>query len=384
MKKAFPQKKIAIIADWITSRGGAEHVVLALTEIFENVQVFTSVYNPDLFPEFQKYNVQTTFLQKLPTAIRNKHQFLLPLFPKAFQNLDLSDFDILISSSSSGFSKCVQKTRKDQIHICYCHTPVRFLYHAKDEYLHGYPLPWFAKPAKALLPKLLKKLTKIDQKAIKDVDYFISNSDFVGKRVKKYYHREATTLYPGVDTNPFVQAGTKYKTKDYFFAVGRFIPYKKFDLLIQTFIKNGLPLKLGGTGPELEKCKKMVEQSGAQNIEFLGFIPYTDLAKHYAQCRAFLFPAEEDFGLTPVEAMSAGTPVIYFNAGGAKESVGQNKCGLWFDYQTPQSLQSALDLFLEKESSFDHAHISKHGQSFDVTEFKKNIEKFVHTILKKE
>jgi glycosyltransferase involved in cell wall biosynthesis len=383
MTKALPHKKVAIIADWLTSRGGAEHVVFALAEIFEQVQVFTSVYNQDLFPEFQKYNVQTTFLQKLPTPIRHKHQFLLPLFPKAFQSLDLSKFDIIISSSSSGFSKCVQKTREDQIHICYCHTPVRFLYHAKDEYLHGYPLPWFAKPAKALLPQLLEKLTKIDQKAITDVDYFISNSDFVGERVKKYYHQEATTLYPGVDTTPFVEAGKKYKTHDYFFAVGRFIPYKKFDLLVQTFLKNGLPLKLGGTGPELEKCKKMVEQKNAKNIEFLGFIPYPELAQHYAQCRAFLFPAEEDFGLTPVEAMSAGTPVIYYNAGGAMESVGQAQCGLWFDYQTPQSLQSALDLFLEQESSFDRKHIQKRGQSFDVTVFKKNIEDFVKNVTKK-
>lgn len=369
--------KVAIVADWLTSRGGAEHVVLTLAQSFPGSQIFTSVYNADLFPEFHSFPVHTSFLQKLPSPLRNKHQFLLPLFPRAFQEFDLSEFDIVISSSSSGFSKCVRTRKPSQKHICYCHTPVRFLYHAREEYLKGYPLPWYAKPAHFILPRLLDSLTKIDQKAAKEVDIFLSNSDFVGERILKYYHQISATMYPGVDTQPFVEAGQKHKKQDYFLALGRFIPYKKFDLLVETFVKNKLPLKLGGVGPELKKCKEIA--GDAPNIEFLGFVNRSDLPGLYAQARAFLFPAEEDFGLTPVEAMSAGTPVIYYDKGGARESVGGPECGIPFAEQTVGSLQGALDKFLSK-SSFKTFDLMARGKSFDQKVLQKNIQKLIQNL----
>jgi glycosyltransferase involved in cell wall biosynthesis len=369
-------KKVAIVADWLTSRGGAERVIFSLAKLFPEAVIFSSVYDESQFLELKEKEVRTTWLQKLPAFIRNKHQFLLPLFPNAFKKLNLSEFDLIISSSSSGFSKCVKKTRKEQIHMCYCHTPVRFLYHAREEYSQKFPLPWWAKPVRFILPMLLNWLTKVDQKAVKKVDHWISNSDFVGKRIAAFYNQKSTTIYPGVETQEFVLAGKEHPKQDYFLAVGRFIPYKKFDLLIETFVKNKLKLKLAGRGPEWEYCKELAKN--VKNIEFLGFVPDEDLAKLYARARAFLFPAEEDFGLTPIEAMAAGTPIIYYNKGGATESVG--KWGTAFDEQTVESLQKTIDVFLKQEKEVSQKKITERGISFDEAKFREQLEGFLKKI----
>jgi glycosyltransferase involved in cell wall biosynthesis len=382
------EKKIALVADWLTDRGGAEHVVEAMAKTFPEAKIFTSVYHKDNFPALKKRIIHTTFLQKLPNFLRKKHQFLLPFFPFAFRLLDLDNYDIILSSSSSGFSKCVRKTRKNQIHICYCHTPIRFLYHARDEYMTDYPIPWWLKPLKIFLPFLLNYLTRIDQNAATNVDYFLSNSDFVGKRIRNFYGKNSQTIYPCIDTKPFINAGTKFqkskhfnaKNKEkYFLSVGRFIPYKKFDLLVQTFIKNKLPLKLVGSGPELEKCKYLVQSAKAKNIEFLGFVSRDRLPDIFAQARAFVFPVEEDFGLTPVEAMSAGIPVIYYQKGGATESVG--KWGIGFKKQNIKELQKGIDDFLEKEERFSKKVLSERGKIFDEKIFRKKLQDFIESIL---
>ena len=372
----FEEKRVAIVADWLTSRGGAERVIFSLAKLFPEATLFTSVYHQSQFPELQKREVRTTWLQKLPLFMRKKHQFLLPFFPHAFRKLDLSPFDLIITSSSSGFSKCVRKTRPEQRHICYCHTPVRFLYHAKDEYRKEFPLPLWAKPIRLILPAILHWLMKIDQNAAKKVDYWIANSDFVGKRIENFYHAPSTTIYPGIETKSFTTAGKKQEPRPYFLAVGRFIPYKKFDLLIKTFEKNGLPLKLAGRGPELEKCMELAKN--AKNIEFLGFVSDENLPRLYANARAFLFPAEEDFGLTPIEAMSAGTPVIYYNKGGATESVG--KWGIPFEEQSPKSFQKAIDTFVKTKKTIDRETIRERGISFDEKTFRKKFAEFLKTL----
>ncbi len=366
-------KKVAIVADWLTSRGGAERVIFSLAKLFPEAIIFTSVYNKSQFPELHTKTVKTTWLQKFPAFIRNKHQFLLPFFPNAFKKLNLSEFDLIITSSSSGFSKCVKKTRKEQIHVCYCHTPVRFLYHARDEYIKTFPLPVWIKPVRIILPVLLNWLTRIDQRAAKNVDHWISNSDFVGKRIQQFYGKKSTTIYPGVETQKFVTAGKESKKRDYFLAVGRFIPYKKFDLLVETFAKNKLKLKLAGRGPEWERCKELAKNT--KNIDFLGFVPDEELAELYAGARAFLFPAEEDFGLTPIEAMLAGTPVIYYNKGGATESVG--KWGSSFAEQSRESLQQAIDHFVKIEKTIDKKEIVKRGMSFDEAHFREQLNEFL-------
>ncbi len=371
-------KKVAIVADWITSRGGAERVVFSLAKLFPKAVIFTSVYHPEKFPELRGRDVRTTFLQKLPLKLRKKHQFLLPFFPWAFEKIDLSEFDLIISSSSSGFSKCVRKTRPDQVHMCYCHTPVRFLYNAREEYLKDYPLPWWGTPIRWILPFLLNYLEKKDQEAMKTVDHWVSNSDFVADRIEKFYRAKALTINPGVETKEYVHAGKQDPERIYFLAVGRFIPYKKFDLLVETFAKNKLPLKLAGKGPELEKCKMMAKDLGANNIEFLGFVGDEELPNLYAHARAFLFPAEEDFGLTPVEAMSAGTPVIYYDKGGATESVGE--WGIPFRAQTVEELQKGIDGFLQQENNIHRDRIVERGQSFDESNFREKVANYLKNL----
>jgi len=372
---SLENKRVVIVADWLTNQGGAEQVVTALAEAFPQAPIYTSVYNKGAIPALETRDIRGSWLQRLPAFLRKKHQFLLPFFPGAFARLDLSDFDIIISSSSA-FAKNVRKTRADQTHFCYCHTPTRYLYNAREEYLESYPLPWWLKPFKGLLPKLLDRLTKQDLAGAKGVDYFIANSNFIAARIKKYYGRTATTIYPCTDTSKFAPALNADKTKSYFLALGRFIPYKRFDLLVATFALNGLPLKLGGIGPELERCKQIAHEKQAKNIEFLDFVPYADLPDLYAQARAFLFPAEEDFGLTPVEAMASGVPVIAFGQGGATESVTRST-GIFFEAQNPRSLQSAIDEFIINEQKFSSDVIAQHADNFSVKNFQQEIKAFI-------
>jgi glycosyltransferase involved in cell wall biosynthesis len=370
------EKKVAIVADWLTSRGGAERVIFSLAKLFPEAVIFTSVISREKFPELKNREVRTTWLQKLPRFIRRKHQFLLLFFPSAFRALDLSEFDVIISSSSSGFSKCVRKSREKSLHICYCHTPNRFLYHAREDYIKNFPIPWWGKWIRFFLPQILNYLEKVDQKAAKKVDYWIANSDFVGKRIQKFYNSKSVTIYPGVETAEF-QNFAEITKKDYFLAIGRFIPYKKFDLLVRTFAANKLPLKLAGIGPELEKCQNLAKKLGADNIEFLGFVCDENLAKLYAEAQAFIFPAEEDFGLTPIEAMSSGTPVIFYNRGGASESVG--KWGIPFEEQRIESLQQAIEKFQKTE--FDLEKVKNRGILFDEENFRENLAEFIEGII---
>ncbi len=375
MNKNSP--RIAIVADWLTNRGGAEKVVEKLAEMFPNATVFTSVYSAEFFPKLKNRKVKTTFLQKLPKCLRRKHQFLLPLLVTAFEKLDLSEFNLIISSSSA-FAKCVQKTRNDQIHVCYCHTPTRYLYHAKEEYLNEYPVPWFLKPGKLILPLILNRLEKKDFAAAQNVDFFLSNSDFVGKRIEKFYNRESTTIYPGENFSQFFDMGKNTKRENYFFAAGRFIPYKKFDLIVETFARffPNENLKLAGIGPELKKCKKLAEKFEAKNIEFLEFVEQKKLIQYFAKARAFLFPAIEDFGLTPVESMATGTPVVTINKGGAVESVSPD-CGVFAEAQTPENLQKAVEEFIKKEKSFDRKKIQTQAKKFTDKVFEKNVFDFL-------
>lgn len=374
---ALKGKKIALVFDWLDDIGGMEQVNLALAELFPEAVIFTSVYEPRKFPELSNREVRTSFLQELPQRLRPKHQFLAPFMPWAFWQFDMSEFDVIISSASSGFSKCVKKNpRKKQIHVCYCHTPIRYLYNAREEYLENYELPWWAKPFRFVLPLLLDWFTSVDQAAAKKVDYFIGNSKYVAARIEKYYRKKAEVVYPGILDNIFGQDQKNSSSRgSYYLGLGRFIPYKRFDLLVEAFAKNGLPLKLAGTGPELERCKKTAEKLKAKNIEFLGFVPSEKLASVYGGAKAFLFPAEEDFGLAPVEAMQAGLPVIYYNKGGACESVG--KWGLAFEDQTAESLNKVVTKFEKKSADFSAAKIKKRAEVFSAQNFQQNFLAFV-------
>lgn len=364
--------KVAVVADWLTNRGGAEHVVEAMAEAFPQATVYTSVFAPEHFPAL-KNRVETTCLQGLPRAMRRKHQWLLPFLPFAFRGLDLSEYDVVISSSSA-FAKCVRITQ-NQRHVCYCHTPTRYLYHAQEDYKKQYRVPVWMRPLKAILwGPLMRYLTWEDQRGARGVTQWLANSAYVAQRIQKYYSAEANVLYPCIDPAPFL--ATKRDPQGYFLAVGRFIPYKRFDLLIRTFAANGLPLKLAGIGPELEPLRTLATSLGATNITFLGFVKREELPKLYAGAEAFLFPAEEDFGLTPVEAMSAGTPVLYYAKGGATESVAEG-CGIGFDAQTVASLQAAIDTYNAQKESFHEDIIRARGAEFSTEIYIKKLREIV-------
>lgn len=391
-------KKIALIFDWMDDAGGMEHVNLAMSEVFADADIYTSVYEPKKFPTLDPKRVKTTFLQQLPPKLRPKHQFLAPFMPLAFRLLNLRKYDLIISSTSSGYAQCITK-RKKQTHICYCHCPVRYLYHASADYVTGYPLPKWLTPFRFLLKVMFWYLRQEDQRGAKTVDHWIANSQFIAERVQKYYSQGfVKVIYPGVKVERFYcpetlasttqsekkisQQHKNHRKRDkfsqYFLALGRFIPYKKFDLLVETFAKNRLPLKLAGTGPELEKCKQLAQKLGANNIQFLGFVPDKDLVELYRGARAFLFPAEEDFGLTPVESMACGTPVIYFASGGAVESVGN--MGVPFHEQIVESLDHALEWFIHHEDRYKAAKITTHAQSFSEKRFKRQLAVFVESL----
>jgi len=379
LPESLQQKRIAVVADWLTSNGGAEKVTEEIANTF-NADIFTSVFLPDQFKSLTG-RVKASFLQILPPKIRKHHQFFLHLMPAAFRSLDLSEYDIIISSSAS-FSKAIKKSKIDQIHICYCHSPPRYLYFIEKDYVNNYPLPWFFRWCrKTVIPLFLRWLKNVDQKSIKTIDAFIANSKTTEARIEKFYKTDATVIYPNVDTKKFNAAAEQNTQRKYFLAVGRMVRYKQFPLIVEAFIKNGLPLKIGGKGPETNKCKKLIEEAQATNIELLGFVPDEDIPQLYAGARAFIFPSHEDFGIVPVEAMAAGTPVIYYNKGGATESVGAG-CGVAFDEQSIESLNSAVETFIDTENTFNVGHIQAQAEKFSTENFQKNMIKYVISIQK--
>lgn len=329
--------KVAIVHDWLTNMGGGEDVALALLEAFPGAPIYTSTYIPEKVPAFSNYDVRTTYLQKLPGPLKKLHKFFPMLRVRAFQKLDLSEFDIIISSSSAE-SKQVRKTRPGQVHICYCHTPIRYYWSHYDEYRKdpGFgKLNWLIRLA---MPLLVPSLKKADYKAAQAVDVFIANSDETRARIKKYYDKTATVIHPPVDIARFEPARVR---SDYYVSLGRQVPYKRVDLAVAAATKLGIKLKVYGNGSEHEK---LVDMAGP-TVEFFTnrFGDASDKAVEEAlnHARGFIFPAEEDFGIVPVQALAAGTPVVAYGKGGALDIV-DSESGILFGKQTVDSVVDAI------------------------------------------
>jgi len=354
--------KVALVHDYLNQYGGAEKVLEALSEIFPDAPIYTLIYDSKIIDNILPgKEVRASFLQKIP-LINRYHRFFPPLMPLAVEKLDLSDFDMVISDSAA-FTKGVI-TRPETIHICYCHTPIRYAWDDSHKYVREFNMPFWAK---IFVPIFMNYLRLWDREAAYRVDKFICNSNFVAKRVKKYYKRDATIIYPPVDTKKFFP-GTK--SESYFLMVGRLLVYKRFDIAIEAFNRLELPLKIIGTGPESGKLKKMANW----NIEFLGNVDSETLKKHYQECQALIFPQEEDFGIVALEAMACGRPVIAYRGGGALESVKENETGLFFDEQTAGSLVDAVKKF--DSGKFKSRKIKNHAMKFDKNIFKKKIKEF--------
>lgn len=361
--------KIAIVCDWLTNMGGAEVVVLALAEAFPGAPIYTSTYDPEKMPAFKNLDVRTTRLQNLPKPLRKLHKFFPILRVKAFQNLDLSDFDIIISSSSAE-AKQVKKTRPDQLHICYCHTPIRYYWSHYVEYKKdpGFgKLNWLVRLA---MPLLVPGLKKADYAAAQNVDVFVANSSEVQARIKKYYDKPSFVIHPPVDVDRFTPARER---SDYYVALGRQVPYKRIDLAVAAATKLSLPLKVYGNGSEHERLRKLA----GPTVSFYSdrFSDASDAAVTEAlnHARGYLFPAEEDFGIVQVEALAAGAPVIGYGRGGTLDIVQDGESGVLFHEQTVEAVTAAIQK--AETLTFLPATLRRKAKRFDKSLFLTKIRK---------
>ena len=346
---------IALVHDWLTNVAGAERVLLTLHEIYPEAPIYTSVFDPKKAKPFADLNIKTSVLQKFP-LLKKHRELLVPLTPFAFENINLSKYDVVISSTTFAAKGVI--TKPETVHICYCHTPTRYLWMPElDPRSDSGNFSWLRK-------KIRPKLLEWDKAAAQRVDYYISNSDYTGRRIKKFYNRNSVTVYPPVDVNRFKIAGAD-RVKDHYLFVSRLVGYKRCDIVVEAFNKLGLPLKIIGSGPE----KKRLQKIAKSNIEFLGFLSDDELRKYYEEAKAFIFAAEEDFGIVPVEAMSAGRPVIAFGRGGAKETVVPGITGEFFENQSWESLAEVVKTF--NHDKYNPETIRKHAKQFSEERFKK-------------
>ncbi len=335
---ARAEPKVAIVHDWLTTMGGAENVVLALHDAFPKAPIFTSVYEPASVPAFKNLDVRTTYLQKLPKPLRKLHKLFPTMRIRAFRNLDLSDYDIIISSSSAE-AKQVKKTRPGQVHICYCHTPIRYYWSHYENYRQDPGFGALNPLVKASMPLLIPRLRKLDYQAAQNVDVFIANSTETQKRIKKYYGRSSTIIHPPVDVSRFKPAGTR---DNYYVALGRQVPYKRIDLAVAAATKLSVPLRVYGNGSEHAQLIAMAGPTVSFYTNRFGDASDAAVTTALNHARGFLFPAEEDFGIVQVEALAAGAPVIAYGKAGALDIVQDGESGVLFGKQTVESLVSAM------------------------------------------
>lgn len=361
--------KIAIVCDWLTSFGGAERVITAFHELFPDAPIYTSLYQEKNFPELASARVITSFLQKIPGAKR-RHQYFLPLLPVIFEGFDLSSYDLVLSSSHSCAKGII--TKPDTIHVCYCHSPMRYVWDDSHQYIRKYRLNCFLKKWGE---KFLHHLRMWDRLAADRVDHFLTNSQYVKKRIQKYYHADSAVIPPPVDMRRFFLSSAE---KKYYLAVGRLTSYKKFDLVVNAFNDLGYSLKIVGTGIEELSLKK----SAKKNIEFLDSVPDDDLAILYANAKALIFPQCEDFGITPLESMASGCPVIAYSEGGALETIRENVTGLFFYEQNALALIQKIQEFEKKKNHFSVEAIRKHAEKFSKEKFQERILEYLEGLLR--
>ena len=355
-----PKKpKIAIVADWLTTMAGAENVVLALAEAFPGAPIYTSVYTPETMPAFKKYAVRTTYLQNLPRPLRKLHKFFPMLRVNAFRNLDLSEFDIIISSASAE-AKQVRKRRAGQVHICYCHTPIRYYWSHYDEYRNdpGFgKLNWLVRLA---MPLMVPGLKRADFAAAQHVDIFVANSTEVQKRITKYYGQPSTVVHPPVDVDRF---DPNKDRADYYVALGRQVPYKRHDLAVQAATMLNIPLKVYGSGSEHERLVKLAGPTVEFYTDRFGDASDTAVTNALNEAKGFIFPAEEDFGIVQVEALAAGAPVIGFARGGTLDIVQDGESGVLFETQSSQAVAEAIKK--AETLSFHPSTLRRKSRRFD-------------------
>jgi len=354
--------KTALVHDWMNQIGGAEDVLETLVDLYPGRPIYTSLYRPKKMPaHWRDWDIRTSFIDRLPFARQNQ-QIYFPLYPLAFEHFDFREYDLVISNKS-GFCHGIL-TGPETTHICYCLTPTRYVwrYHqyAEQENL--------GRVTRSILTPFLTNLRMWDRLAADRVDYFIAISEEVRRRIAKIYHRDSVIIHPPVDVHRFEPASC---VEDYYLFVGRLVPYRRIDLLIEAFNKLQRPLLIAGTGRDRER----LEALAGPTITFLGYVPDEELPDLFSRCRAFVFPGEEDFGIAPIQAMAAGRPVIAYAGGGSLETVRHGETGCLFTEQSVAAIVAAVES--ADALPVDGRLIRQHAQRFDSSVFKQKMQTFV-------
>jgi glycosyltransferase involved in cell wall biosynthesis len=362
--------KIAIVHDWLDKYAGSERVLEQIIEVFPQADLFSLV---DFLKDrsfIKNKKVHTSFIQKLPFA-RKKFRNYLFLFPLAIERFDLADYNLILSSSHC-VAKSVKKSHQ-QIHISYIHTPVRYAWDLREEYLEESGLNKGIK--KHIANLILDYIKNFDLKTTSRIDYLIANSNYIKERIKRIYNRDAYVIYPPVDINKF---SLNEKKDNFYLTVSRLVPYKKVSLIVEAFNRmTDKRLVVIGDGPDMEKIKKIARK----NIEVLGFQPDIVVKRYLESAKAFVFAGEEDFGIVLVEAQSAGTPVVAYRRGGASEIVLEGVSGIFFDSQTPDAIIDAIKKLDKNYERFDFKEIRKNSLRFSIERFRREFKNFVDRVL---
>lgn len=357
--------RVALVHDWLITLGGADRVLLALHDLFPHAPVHVSLYEPARLPEeFRTLDIRPSWLHHVPRAGEH-HRWLVPVMPLVFRTMDLDGAEVVISSSHA----CAKGVRRPAgaVHICYCHTPMRFAWDLTSDYLRA--LPPSLRPAARVV---LLWLRWWDRASSGQVDHFVANSRFVAGRIRRHYDRDSTVIYPPVDTQYFTPSG---RAEGFYLVVSRLVPYKRVDLAVEAFNRLNRPLVVVGDGPEAARLREIARP----NVTFVGEVSDAALRGYYRQCSTLVFPGEEDFGLVPVEAQACGRPVIAFGRGGALESVVDGRTGTFFFEPTVDALVAAVRAF--DPSAYDPDVMRAHAERFSRQRFLTEMGELVEKIL---
>ena len=361
--------RIAIVHEWLVTYAGSERVLEVMLSLFPHADLFCLL---DVMPEpFREWlrgrSVQTSFLQAFP-GIRHYYRKMLPLMPFAVEQLDVSGYDVVISNSHAVAKGVI--TGPDQLHICYCYTPIRYAWDLHHQYLSESDL---GKSTSLLARWMLHKCRVWDSRTANGVDHFVAVSHYIARRIQKVYRRESTVIYPGVAVDKFLPSNEK---SDYYVTCSRLVPYKKINIIVKAFQK--LPdrtLIVIGDGPQLSQLRELA----GPNVRVLGFQPHEVLCGYLQRARAFIFAAEEDYGIAPIEAQACGTPVLAYGKGGASETVVDGVTGYHFGQQTPDAICSAIEHFERTSEHFSRSSIRRHALRFSEDRFRREFAALVES-----